>query len=249
MCTATYLPAAPNGFMLTHSRDEKVIRPVARPPLTIRINEQDVTFPQDPQGQGTWIAASRQTTACLLNGGFVPHERKASYGNGRPKHSRGLVVLHLFEYPTIQQFIDQYDFCNIEPFTLILAQPDRLVELRWNGHRLFIHDKDPQRPHIWSSVTLYTPDVIEKRERWFSRWLLQQPFPRVDDIRRFHKSAGDGDPENDLRMNRQGETITLSLTSIVHDGEQSAMIYEDLVQNTSTHQSISPAYATASLNP
>lgn len=238
MCTATYLPFSPTGFILTHSRDEKAIRPAAHPPRTVDINGRVVTFPQDPQGQGTWIAASPQTTICLLNGAFVPHQPQPSY-----RQSRGLVTLDVFRYPSIDAFASAYNFCGIEPFTLLMIEENRLLELRWNGKRLFEHEKDPHRPHIWSSVTLYAPNVIEKRESWFRDWCRQHPEPSVDAIRQFHQSAGDGDTENSLRMNRQNTLLTLSLTTVVHDPAETGMLYEDFTQHLVHQQAIRQPYA------
>lgn len=240
MCTATYLPLGPTGFILTHSRDEKALRPAARPPQIVIINGQEVMFPQDPQGQGTWIAASAQTAVCLLNGAFSPHPHRPPY-----RHSRGLVIPHFFGFQSTDDFINHYTFDHIEPFTLLILRAGQLVELRWNGQRLFIHEKDALRPHIWSSVTLYTPDVIEKREQWFAAWLASHASPSVAAIRAFHTSAGDGDPQNDINMNRQGETLTLSLTSIVHDSRSTEIIYEDFTQHTLIQQTIQRPYATA----
>ncbi|MFW0694651.1 hypothetical protein ACN091_10365, partial [Aliarcobacter butzleri] len=88
------------------------------------------------------IAMTTGLTACLLNGAFVAHTPQPPY-----KHSRGLVVLDAFDYVSIDSFINQYSFTGIEPFTLLLAETDRLsgqrlVELRWNGRRLFISESD-----------------------------------------------------------------------------------------------------------
>lgn len=245
MCTATYLPLSPNGFLLTHSRDEKAIRPAARPPQAVRIGARDVTFPQDPQGLGTWIATDGPTTVCLLNGAFTAHIPKPPY-----RHSRGLVIPHFFCYPSVDAFASTYDFSAIEPFTLLIVEagqlPDRrIIELRWNGHRLFRNEIDSHRPHIWSSVTLYPAPVIAQRERWFQQWLGENPAPTVDAIRHFHQSAGDGDVANSLRMNRQNALLTISLTSLVHAAETVDFIYEDFTQNTFIQQTIHSAYATA----
>ncbi len=245
MCTATYLPLRSSRFILTHSRDEKAIRPAARPPKAFRIGDQDVTFPQDPQGHGTWIASNGQTTACLLNGAFTPHLPKPPYDSGQPRHSRGLVIPHFFNHASMDAFSTEYDFCGIEPFTLLILEAGRVVELRWNGKRLFTHEKDPDRPHIWSSVTLYTRDVIEKREGWFRDWVRQNPIPSVADVRHFHQHAGDGDPQNSLRMNRQNTLLTLSLSSLVQHDDEAEFIYEDFTQPLFSQQTIRPAYAIA----
>ena len=244
MCTATYLPLGPTGFILTHSRDEKSIRPSARLPNEFRISEWAVTFPQDPQGKGTWIASGHrtdgtQTTVCLLNGAFMPHQPQSPY-----KHSRGLVIPHFFSYPSLGDFAESYDFAGIEPFTLLSIEESQLTELRWNGSRLFIAEKDPQQPHIWSSVTLYMPDVIQQRESWFQRWQQQITDWSPDAIRAFHLSAGEGDPHNAVRMNRQNQYLTVSLTQVIQEHGQTGLQYEDLIQSVRPHQTTSPDYAT-----
>lgn len=245
MCTATYIPFIDTGFVLTHSRDEKAIRPVARLPRPTLINGQSVVFPQDPQGQGTWIATTADTTVCLLNGAFVAHQSHPANNSGQPRHSRGLVVLDFFQYSTIDGFADWYDFRNIDPFTLLVTRPNRLVEMRWNGRWLFLHEKDPKRPHIWSSVTLYSPDVIDRRENWFRQWWHQNPEPSVADIRNFHLHAGDGDPTNSIRMNRKNALFTVSLTSVVHDVSNTTLIYDDFTQPVCIQTINLPVYAAA----
>jgi hypothetical protein len=242
MCTATYFPIADknSSFVLTHSRDEKAIRPVAHLPQPTLINRQTVLFPQDPQGQGTWIATTDDRTVCLLNGAFVAHQPQYPY-----RHSRGIVVLDFFEYANPEAFADWYDFRNLEPFTLLVAGRGRLVEIRWNGKRLFFYEKDPKRPHIWSSVTLYAPDVVERREGWFRDWWHKNPEPSVADIRAFHLNAGDNDPTNSIRMNRDGKLFTVSLTSTVHEPNGTTMIYDDFTQPASVQALNSSLYATA----
>ena len=238
MCTATYLPFSPTGFILTHSRDEKSIRPSSKLPNEFRIGGQNVLFPQDPQGGGTWIAATAHTTVCLLNGAFTPHQPVPPY-----RHSRGLVIPHFFGYPSLSAFVASYNFQGIEPFTLLIAEAGRLSELRWNGRRLFTQEKDPNRPHIWSSVTLYTPDIVSKRESWFRRWQeIKNWLP--DEIRAFHLSAGETDPENALRMNRQNRYLTVSLTQVIRANNQTEFRYDDLTQSVQTYQTIYPDYAT-----
>lgn len=245
MCTVTYLPIGPSGFILTHSRDEKSIRPAAQSPRTVNIGGRSVTFPQDPQGMGTWIAIGRRSSAadltvCLLNGAFVPHQPQPPY-----RHSRGIVVLDVFDYVSIDAFIQHYSFTGLEPFTLLLAETGRLTEVRWNGKRLFISEKDTKKTHIWSSVTLYAAEVVQERVRWFAQWQQQISYWSVAAIRTFHKTAGDGDARNSLRMNRQNQYFTVSLTSVISNGRQTEMIYEDLRPQPAVYQNPAYRYAAA----
>ncbi|WAC14680.1 NRDE family protein [Dyadobacter pollutisoli] len=236
MCTVSYLPGQ-NGFILTSSRDEKLTRPVAKLSEPILIHGQEVTFPSDPQGNGTWIASSNARTVCLLNGAFTAHTPAPPY-----RHSRGLVVLNAFDYFTVQSFIANYDFGGLEPFTLLLVEKETLVVLRWNGRQLFVVEKDPAVPHIWSSATLYEPEMIVKREKWFSEWLDSLKEISLDGIREFHKRAGEDDPENAIRMRRGDVFATVSLTSVIRSGTQMEMIYEDLIHSETIHKTLSRHY-------
>ena len=240
MCTVTYLPLGSNGFVLTHSRDEKINRPAALPPRTMVVSGQAVTFPRDPQGMGTWIAQSASLTACLLNGAFVAHASQPPY-----RHSRGLVVLDVFDYVSIDSFIKHYPFTGLEPFTLLLAEPGRLVDLRWNGNRVFIDEKDAASPHIWSSATLYTPDMMRQREAWFTEWQRQTRRWSVETIRHFHQTAGNGNPHTNLRMNRPGQYATVSLTTALHTGKQTELGYEAFDQSMLIHPPTAYHYAAA----
>jgi hypothetical protein len=228
MCTLTYLPVIEDGFILTSSRDEKTIRRGALTPQTELVGEQVVLYPKDAQGGGTWIAASADKTVCLLNGAFKPHRPQPAY-----KHSRGKVVLAVFAYESMHSFVTQYDFKGIEPFTLIVIENGALYELRWNGIRSYFKTLDATLPQLWSSVTLYNPQIRNKRKHWFKQWLLTSDEYTVDSIRLFHKTAGQEDPANSIVMNRNNNVRTVSLTSVVRNQQDVEMIYEDLLRHQS----------------
>ncbi|NIJ52277.1 NRDE family protein [Dyadobacter arcticus] len=236
MCTVSYLPGQ-SGFILTSSRDEKITRPIARLSDPVMIHDHEVTFPQDPLGQGTWIASSNTRTVCLLNGAFKSHKPRPPY-----KHSRGLVVLHAFDYFSLQSFAENYNFNGLEPFTLLLIEVGELLVLRWDGSQLFVTEKNPSQKHIWSSATLYKPEIIKKRQDWFDRWISSTEELSLDSIRKFHLTAGDGDPENAIRMRRDNLYETVSLTSVVRSGTEMDMIYEDLIHSETTYKTMSQSY-------
>jgi hypothetical protein len=230
MCTLTYLPIATNGFILTSSRDERTSRRTALTPKTDLVGKQMILYPKDTKGGGTWIAASATRTVCLLNGAFRPHRSSPPY-----KHSRGKVVLAVFEYNSMHSFATRYDCKGIEPFTLIVIENDALYELRWNGIRSYFKTLNAALPHIWSSVTLYNPQVRSRRKNWFKKWLLATDEYSIDSIRLFHKTAGAEDPANSILMNRNNGICTVSLTSIVCTQQEVEMIYEDLLRHQ-THR-------------
>jgi uncharacterized protein with NRDE domain len=226
MCTVTYLPKNNGDYILTSSRDEKVMRPSALMPQEYFISGKKIIFPKDPTAGGSWIAYAENRTACLLNGGFEKHTSAPPY-----KRSRGLVLLDYFSYSDVKAFTTNYNFNGIEPFTLIIIQSNGLFELRWNEHIITILELDSDTPYIWSSVTLYTEEIILKRKNWFQIWLSRNYNYDLKTIRHFHRHAGDGDVENSIQMNRANFMKTVSITSIEKKPASIHMVHEDLISN------------------
>lgn len=230
MCTVTFLPTSKNGFVLTSNRDEHFLRPLAIPPADYLVNDVLLSFPKDPTGGGTWIALERnKTVVCLLNGAFLPHTRKIVY-----RRSRGLVVLDFFNYKNVEAFSSNYDFNDIEPFTLIVVCNNEFVELteiRWDGENVHFKKLDATLSVIWSSCTLYEKTIADTRQRWFDAWKEEQSITTIESIKDFHQSAGKGDSTNGLIMNRENGIRTVSITSIICNSEKSEIHYSDLINN------------------
>ena len=234
MCTVTYLPTGNNSFILTHNRDEKRSRPSAFAPKIEKLNDNQVIMPRDSKANGTWIALSEdKKVVCLLNGGFKKHTYNPPY-----RHSRGDIIPAYLSFENINEFLDNYYLDGIEPFTLILHEHKKLYEMRWDGNNNHLKELDIDTPHIYSSVTLYTEDAIEDRKRWFKHWLKEHLLFNVPDIRDFHCHGGDGDKENALVMKRADIYSTVSITSIEKNIDGAEMIYKDLLDGTTTINSI-----------
>lgn len=224
MCTVTFIPLG-NKVLLTSNRDEKGIRKKAIPPAVTAFNKSKLLFPKDAQAGGTWIGASDSgTIMILLNGGFIKHEPAAEY-----RKSRGLIFLDVLSETKALPAFKRISLLGIEPFTLVIWEEGKLYECRWSGEEKYIREMDATQPHIWSSVTLYTSETIHKREQWFKNWLEQHPLPTAADVLTFHLFGGEGDSENDIRMNRNNSMFTVSVTNIECDHQQAIMHYEDLV--------------------
>ncbi len=227
MCTVTFLPKGRQGFILTSNRDESVLRQ-AMPPERHRIGKKSIFYPQDTAAGGTWFATGDHHTLCILNGAFVPHERKLPY-----RKSRGLVVKEFFEYSDAMEFAGTYDFSGIEPFTLvIISHREDLVihELRWDGKEKHFHTTDATQPQIWGSVSLYTPEVLTKRKEMFDEWLGNHSSYLQADIIDFHEYKHGIDKENGLVISRyNGILKTVSISSVEADGGQVVMKYHDLL--------------------
>jgi uncharacterized protein with NRDE domain len=228
MCVLTYLPLPDGGFILTHNRDESTARPKAIPPSQYWLNGQSVIYPKDPQAGGTWVATSAAFTLCLLNGAFEKHDHTPHY-----RQSRGLVILDFFKFNNLSNFLRDYQFADIEPFTLIIIDQFNaceLTELRWDGTGVYIDKKDSQQPYIWSSATLYSAEVRHNRQKWFDDWVRQNPGFEPEQILQFHHTGGNGDVENDLKMNRNGALLTQCIVQIKYKNHQPPeVLYQDLL--------------------
>jgi hypothetical protein len=237
MCTVTFLPFNQREFILTSNRDEDVNRISALPVQEYKVNDRTVFFPKDQKANGTWIAYDvKGYTLCLLNGANKPHTPKSNY-----KKSRGLVLLDFYFYNEPEDFAKLYDFVGIEPFTLILAyscsdtESVKLYELKWDGLKVELITHDSSLPQIWSSVTLYSPEIISERKNWFEVWLSKHSSYTTDNILFFHHFGGNGSTDNDLVMNRTSKK-TISICCINKSITHTDIIYEDIV-NKKLHKS------------
>ena len=223
MCTLTFIPTANDGFILTSNRDEAPGRNTLLPKIYEKENT-NLLFPKDELAGGTWIGLSgKKRLICLLNGGFTAHERKDAY-----RMSRGVIVTDLLTADDAVSEIEKYNFEGIEPFTLIMVDWSthlRVFELVWDETQTHFTEK-PLAPQIWSSSLLYTQEMKKKREKWFSTFLFENIKPTAADLLQFHKTAGEGNPETDVVMDR-GFVKTKSITQVVKN-KTVEMRYEDL---------------------
>lgn len=223
MCTVTFIAKETNDFILTSNRDEAIDRKTLLPEI---YNENGIkmVYPKDEVAGGTWIGVSeRKRLVCLLNGGFVAHERKSFY-----RLSRGVIVKELLAAKDGVKWMEDFEFTDIEPFTIIMIEWQKelkLYELVWDGsnkHLKALKDKTM----IWSSSPLYTESMKNIRETWFSEFLkTQEKEPgRLFD---FHLHTGMGNKDVDLQIDR-GFLKTVSITQVVKSGETVVLKYRDL---------------------
>ena len=226
MCTVTLIPTPENNFILTSNRDEAINRKTLQPEF-YRVGSTRMLFPKDALAGGTWIGVSdKNTMICLLNGGFVTHQRKSSY-----RQSRGVVVKDLLGADNLEKAIKEYNYNDIEPFTIVAANwQSELVffELVWDGEQSHVK-RLSKETHIWSSSTLYDDEIKAVRKKWFDNFENKNDLT-VDSLLNFHKTAGIGDKHKDLQIDR-GVLKTISITQIVKNEEEISMRYENLQNN------------------
>jgi hypothetical protein len=231
MCTVTFIPSGDNIY-ITSNRDEKHWRSNALSPAVYPFTSGNLLFPKDGDAGGTWIAAHENGNAIVfLNGGFIRHTPQPPY-----RKSRGLILLDLLDTPNPVLDFKTLSLQQIEPFTAVMWNAGQLFECRWDGQQKHTAGLAVTQPHIWSSATLYDEAVVDKRKSWFQKWLRQHKQPLPEDILHFHQFTGDGDTHNDLRMNRNGQVFTVSVTLLALTDEMTQMRYLDLKNNTAFTQ-------------
>ena len=212
--------------MLTSNRDEAPNR-VSLPPDFYTIDGANMLFPKDKIAGGTWIGLSENNRLiCLLNGGFVKHERVPNY-----RLSRGVIVKDLLASNKIVEAVSAIQLENIEPFTLVIADWNsslKFFELVWDGFQK--HFKElPLEPKIWSSSTLYSETMKKERQLWFESYKDKNQMSS-ESILNFHQTAGEDTLDYGVVMDR-GFVKTTSITQVEKSNDSLQMTYKNLQTN------------------
>ena len=229
MCTVTIIPKGKTDFVITSNRDEAPNR-TSSPPHFYSVKDVKLLYPKDDLSGGTWIGISEKNRlVCVLNGGFVSHKRLANY-----KLSRGVVAKDFMISDAIETIIQDYNLTNIEPFTMVIADWNeslRFFELVWDGAQKHVNEL-PLEPKIWSSATLYSEDMRNERSQWFETFKSQKQL-EAESLLQFHKTAGTGNEDYGVIMNR-GFVKTTSITQVEKTKGDLKMHYENLQNKTVT---------------
>lgn len=209
MCTVTYVPTK-KGICITSNRDEKTTRKRAIFPLKTTINNKEIIFPKDPQAGGTWFAHDTKNVIVLLNGTEEKHIYKGNY-----RKSRGLIVLDLIS--SVNPFLEwkSIDLNNIEPFTIVFFDGEKLFQLQWNETEKSTLELDSSIPYIWSSSTLYSKEIRTERANWFEKFITQNTNLYPEDLLHFHQFTENNNTEYGLQINRNNMLKTVSITQCV----------------------------------
>lgn len=232
MCTVTLIPKGTNNFVLTSNRDEAHNRHTLSPDF-YNIENTKLLFPKDEVAGGSWIGVSeKQRVLCVLNGGFEKHERNTAY-----RLSRGVVMKDLLVCKNLEQTIKAYDLEGVEPFTLVIVEWNSSMEFKelvWDGKKKHFSNL-PLEPKIWSSSSLYNSSMKRERLQWFTDFKQKHELTSSS-IRKFHKTAGKGNEDYGVIMDRFFVKTT-SITQIIKTKDIINMYFENLQTNSnSEHQ-------------
>lgn len=224
MCTVTFLRKN-NCVYLTSNRDESPGRRAKS--LTSIHDKTKVYFPLDETSGGSWISLTASGRAvCLLNGAFESFIPNPPY-----RISRGEIVISAATTEKTNEFFTQTDLYQVAPFTLLVYENNRLDELVWDGENRHIRSLPADRPRIWSSATLYPPDVRAWRKSIFDQWLAENKTIDRESIIAFHQMANE-DSKNGFVMNREEVVKTLSVTSIQLKEDSGSILHLELEEES-----------------
>lgn len=218
MCLVSYIPLSGNEYCITSNRDEAPAR-AAYQIQEETIGDNKIYYPADTLG-GSWIVSSEnKRSICLLNGAFKRHERQLPY-----RMSRGVMMKEFFKFSDAVDFLENFDFRRIEPFTMVIAEPNYLFEFRWDGEIKHIKSLQRDQSYVWSSCTLYNDSAIEKRKKWFTEELSQIDNLSPELIVNIHKAGGEKDRSIGFLMNWDDRVRTISISQI-HSSEESRLLH------------------------
>lgn len=226
MCTVSFVYAN-DSFLLTSNRDEKITRPSAIEPKIYQTESKKIIYPKDAKAGGTWFVVDEFGNAIiLLNGGKTKHIPKEKY-----RLSRGIIVLELMSSNAIVSTWKTIDLNDIEPFTLLVLEGQQPYQLQWSGEEKFTDELEINQTYIWSSSTLYTPDIQQQRADWFVKYMNENKEISAEKMNFFHKNTEPKDDKNGLIINRDNLYKTLSVTQAVISGNSVFVHHSDLIQD------------------
>jgi hypothetical protein len=102
-----------------------------------------------------------------------------------------------------------------------------LFQLIWDGEKKHRITLEADKPHIWSSATLYDAGARAKREELFQNWIVMDPPVSKVSLLNFFKQFND--TQNGFLVNRNNKIKTLSYTFIESNIDNKAVVnYYDL---------------------
>lgn len=226
MCTVSFIPLK-NGAIFTSNRDEHISRGIAQYPEFYQLGSKKLVFPKDSKAGGTWFISNENgDTGVLLNGAFEKHIPLQKY-----RKSRGHVLPEIFQSDSPFEALKYYNLQGIENFTIILWEEEQLREIKWDGERLRAKKHDPEKANIWSSVTLYSQEMITERHGWFKKWLQSRDEITQQDILDFHSTTQSNNKDYGLLISRDNKISTTSTTSLCLQNPIATFYHKDYTQN------------------
>lgn len=216
MCIVTYVPYS-SGFIFTSNRDENPNRPTEIPTYHYQNNTIQV-YPKDEVAGGSWfgINLNHNIVASLLNA-------QPRYFQKRNK-SRGKFLIEYISLIRNNYRTDSFQpnsLVGLPPFELIHLDFDsfrrNLVQYYWDGNELKNFELDSSKPHLWSSLSLYSREKQQHYLEIFHRWLRDTETMDQKKVIRLHHDtfAQDLHSNNFFQHQQKLRVKTVSVISLM----------------------------------
>lgn len=227
MCTISYFPFPDGDHVLTQNRDVGPSRAPAIPPSVRIYKGKELRYPVDPQGGGTWNAASDSHQACILNGAEYDY-----YPNFDAPKSRGSLCLDVLVEGS--EFLHEEDLSVYDDFTLLYFSLDKkedIHEFRWDGKNLKERRKNAAEPQFWISRGLYSFEDYQRKKTVFDHFIESEVMiSDLDQIAleiwNFHLLETVAGKEGFL-IDRPGMVRTVSVLQSVYQDKKIKIRYQD----------------------
>ena len=225
--SASRMPTGPALFRVVVNRDEQRVRPDALPPVVEAGMRPRVVMPIDPQGAGTWVAATDAGLVFVLLNGMGP--ARLSAAGAAP--SRGLIIPALLPSLSIDEALERLlalDLGGYRAWRLLVVSASRLLQVEANEHGRARHMRSflPAR-FVATSSSIDGARAIQLRTRLFHE-LVRQPDPAAQDA--FHDHQWPEVPGLSVRMDRP-EARTVSRTTIEVFEDSVQLVYHPLASS------------------
>lgn len=172
MCTISIAASAGGtSLRLLMNRDERRLRPAARPPAVHQTRFGAAIWPSDPIGGGTWVAVTSAGLAfALLN---VDAHRRRPDGL-----SRGLVIPALADARSMGEVVERWSRLDTQvfaPFRLVAVSREHLAVCQSGEREVSVSHLG--RAHLFASSALGDALVEPPRSELFHALLRQEADP------------------------------------------------------------------------
>jgi len=198
MCTMS-LFRDQQTLIVTMNRDEARLRTEAGLKQQ-QLGNIQVLYPVDGLAGGTWFGLNDSgVVMALLNRYQDPQIEGAE--------TRGAIIplaLAKGDYSDVLEHLNGSDFSRFNPFDLFVIGIDNSDHFSWNGQQVTV-TKRSENALLFSSSSLNTELVLDKRQARFEQWLKQQPeqiwhAPQI--LQQLHLYQDPLDPSDSVLMDR-----------------------------------------------
>lgn len=237
MCTVSIISLPGGGLRLVTNRDEKRTRPPGLPPRWRDVGDVRAVWPVDPQGGGTWVAASdRGLVLCILNVAFRPSVHPPAPGAFA---SRGQLIPQLIDSHDASQAMAsllEMDLSRYPMFRMIAADVShgvmRIANARWDRERMDLVWHEAPACFVSSGLG---DALVQPRIPLFERLVANNPTPDSQDA--FHAHQWPDRLPISVRMSRpDARTVSTTVIEVVPAGPRRAAVnvrYEPVEEEAS----------------